>query len=115
MEEMEFEPGTPAAIGRAMYDEMRDEMEANYWGWMVVIDIHSGDYEIGKDDMTATLRLLERRPHAYTWGELVGYETPYSFNGTLRERAPSKSPWKRQPLLFVWPASGTPQEEKHRD
>ena len=111
---MEFEPGSAAAIGRAMYDEIRDEMEQNYWGWMVVIDIHSGDYEIGDDDITTTMRLLERRPHAYTWGELVGFETPYSFNGAPRERAPSKSPWKRQPLLFEWPASGTLQEN-HRD
>ena len=82
---MEFEAGSAAAIGQAMYDEIRDEMEEKHWGWMVVIDIHSGDYEIGEDDLTATLRLLERRPNAYTWGELVGFEATCGFNGAPRE------------------------------
>lgn len=88
---MEFEPGSPAAIGRAMYDEIRDEMEENYWGWMVVIDIHSGDYEIGKDDFSATLRLLERRPNAYTWGELVGYPATGSLGGGALKPLPRRS------------------------
>ena len=66
-----------AAVGRAMYDEMREDMEANQWGRMVVIDVLSGDYEIADDDATALFRLIERRPDALTWGELVGYPAPY--------------------------------------
>ena len=88
---MEFEAGSAAAIGRAMYDEIRDEMEEKHWGWMVVIDIHSGDYEIGEDDLTATLRLLERRPNAYTWGELVGYPATCSIGGGALEPLPRRS------------------------
>ena len=71
-----------ATVGRAMYAEIREEMEANHWGKMVVIDVNSGDYEIGDDDLSATLRLFERRPDALTWGELVGYPAPY----TIRNR-----------------------------
>ena len=66
-----------AAVGEAMYAKIRPEMEANYWGKMVVIDVNTGDYEIADDDLTATMRLFERRPNAITWGELVGYAAPY--------------------------------------
>ena len=62
-----------ATIGRAMYEKMRAEMEANEWGRMVVIDVNSGDYEVADDDLTATTRLFERRTDALTWGERVGY------------------------------------------
>lgn len=84
---MEFKEGEAMAIGQAMYEKIRDEMEENYWGRMVVIDVKSGDYEIGgagEDDYTVTKRLFERRPDAYTWGELVGYPAPYSFVGPLK-------------------------------
>ena len=66
-----------ATVGRAMYAEIREEMEANHWGKMVVIDVNSGDYEIGDDDLTTTMRLFERRPDALTWGERDGYSAPY--------------------------------------
>jgi hypothetical protein len=65
-----------ATIGMAMYENMRAEMEANEWGRMVVIDVNSGDYEVADDDLSATMRLFERRPDAVTWGELVGYPAP---------------------------------------
>ena len=44
---------------------------------MVVIDVLSGDYEVGEDDLTATLSLFERRPDALTWGERIGYPAAY--------------------------------------
>ena len=72
-----------AAAGRKIYEGIREEMEANHWGELVVIDIHSGDYEVGeykgmRSDMEITKRLRERRPDAFTWAELVGKEQ-YSF------------------------------------
>ncbi len=66
-----------ATVGQAMYEQMRAEMEATQWGRVVVIDVNSGDYEIADDDLTATLRMFERRPNALTWGELVGYPAIY--------------------------------------
>ena len=66
-----------AAIGKAMYEKMRVELEKTRKGKMYVVDVLSGDYEIGDDDLTTTLRLLERRPGALTWGELIGYPAPY--------------------------------------
>ncbi len=73
-----------AATGQTMYEKIRDEMEEKYRGWMVVIDVKSGDYEIAEDDMAGIVRLKERRPHAITWGELVGYLTSVSFSGAMQ-------------------------------
>ena len=67
-------------VGRAVYKELRPDMEANHWGKMVVIDVKTGDYEIADDDLTATMRLLKKNPEALTWGERVGYPAPYSIS-----------------------------------
>ena len=67
-----------ATIGRAIYNEkIRHRLAPGDEGRLVVIDVESGDYEIGDDDLTATLRLRERRPNAFTWAERVGYPAPY--------------------------------------
>jgi hypothetical protein len=68
-----------ATVGKAMYEEIRGELEAAQRGKVVIIDVKSGDYEIGDDDLEATLRMFERRPGALTWGERVGYPAMYSF------------------------------------
>ena len=76
---MELTGKEVAAAGRKIYEGMREEMESNHWGKLVVIDIHSGDYEVGEysglqSDMEITTRLMKRRPDAFTWAELVGSE-----------------------------------------
>ena len=60
-----------------MYEKIRPDLEATQLGRVVVIDVNSGKYDIADDDLTATLRLFERRPNALTWGELVGYPAVY--------------------------------------
>ena len=80
---MELSGDEVAAVGRKIYEGIREEMEANHWGELVVIDIHSGDYEVGeykgpRSDLELTKRLQVRRPGAHTWAELVGKEQ-YSF------------------------------------
>ncbi len=81
-----------AAAGRKIYESIREEMEANHWGELVVIDIHSGDYEVGeyegsRSDLELTKRLWKRRPDAVTWAELVGSEryivAKFGFRGTM--------------------------------
>ena len=70
-----------AAIGKAMYEEVRGELEATHKGKMWVVDVLCTDYEIGDDDLTTTLKLFERRPDALTWGELTGYAAMYRMGG----------------------------------
>ena len=64
-----------AATGRAVYERLRERLEAEAWGRVVVIDVKSGDYEVAENHLAAALRLRERRPGAYTWAERVGYPT----------------------------------------
>ena len=64
-----------AAAGRAVYERLRERLEAEAWGRVVVIDVKSGDYEIAENHLVVALRLRERRPGAYTWAERVGYPT----------------------------------------
>ena len=69
------------ALGKAAYAKLQAELEATQKGKMFVVDVLSGDYEIGRDDLKTTMRLLERRPNAVTWGELIGYPVPYTMGG----------------------------------
>ena len=78
-----------AARGRQIYAGMRAAMEAGHRGRLVVIDINTGDYEVGDyqgspSDLEITKRLLLRRPDARTWAELVGGQ--YVF---------ARIPWRR--------------------
>jgi hypothetical protein len=50
-----------------------------------VVDIESGDYEVADDDLTASERLLARRPEAMLYGLLVGRDYAYR----LGARTPS--------------------------
>ncbi len=88
---MEITGEEVAAIGQKIYEGIREEMEAKHWGKLVVIDIHSGDYEVGEcaglhSDVELTKRLLKRRPDACTWAEMVGSEryiaAKFGFRGT---------------------------------
>ena len=60
------------ARGHARYLELREQLEADHFGQIVVIDIFSGDYEVAPDDLTASLRMFARRPEGLTWGERIG-------------------------------------------
>ena len=63
-----------AAIGREIYENrILPRMKPEDKGKVVVIDINSGDYEIGYDDAAAMFSLLKRRPDAFTWSERIGY------------------------------------------
>jgi hypothetical protein len=52
-------------------------------GKFVVIDIETGDYEIDRDEVAATDRLVERHPEAKGWLRQIGSRYAYRF-GTHR-------------------------------
>ena len=71
---MAVEKKETAAIGREIYkNQILPQMKPKDKGKVVVIDVNSGDYEIGYDDAAAMFSLLKRRPDAFTWSERVGY------------------------------------------
>jgi hypothetical protein len=50
-------------------------------GKFVVIDIESGDYEVDRDEIAASDRLLDRKPDAQLWLRRVGFSYAYRFGG----------------------------------
>jgi hypothetical protein len=50
-------------------------------GKFVVIDIETEDFEIDRDELTASDRLLARNPDAQLWLRRVGFSYAYRFLG----------------------------------
>lgn len=66
--------------GKRLYDErLRQDMERDHVGDFIVIDVRSGDYEVARKDVDASLRLLDRRPDALIYGVRIGDEVAYRF------------------------------------
>jgi hypothetical protein len=56
--------------------DIRPHVQSEDPAKFVLIDIETGDYEIDADEMTASDRLLARRPDAQVWFRRVG--SPYA-------------------------------------
>ena len=79
-------------IGRAIYkSKILPSLQPEDKGKVVVIDIHSGDYEISEDDISGLVRLLERRPDCYAWTKRVGYPAVYRINPGSSQTEKSKN------------------------
>ena len=59
-------------MGKAMYEEMRAELEAKYPGQYVYIDVVSGAWEVAPDTVTAGRRLNKRFPDVKPWIVKIG-------------------------------------------
>ena len=72
-----------ARLGDAIYERnIRPQVEADHIGAVVAIDVESGSWAIGADEIAATDRLQGERPDAYdVWCLRVGYRALYSFGG----------------------------------
>ena len=81
----DYQPGEIAARAETIYrEQIQPLIETVRKGSFVVIDVDTGDYEIGAGDATATRRLLDRRPNAVTYGIRVGHRAAYSHVGGFR-------------------------------
>lgn len=68
----------------ALYEELRPEIETTEnIGQMIVMDVASGDYEIGELGIQASYRLQKRHPDATLYALRIGYKTVESFGGVL--------------------------------
>ena len=72
-----------ARLGDEIYErDIRPQVEAEHVGKVVAIDVESGCWAIGEDEIAATDRLQLQRPDAYdVWCLRVGYRALYSFGG----------------------------------
>ena len=68
--------------GQALYDQtIRPLVEPDHQGEFLILDVNTGDYEMDAEDMTASERLLARRPDAALFGVRVGHRTAYRLGG----------------------------------
>ena len=65
--------------GVEVYDsKLRAELEPQFHGQFVAIDVETEDYEVADEAATASDRLWKRRPEAQVLVERIGY--PAAFN-----------------------------------
>ena len=75
-------PEEVASRGQAIYDkQIRAKVESEHLGQFLVIDIHTGEYEIDESDAQATVRILAKRPNAVLYGLRIGHPTAYRLGG----------------------------------
>jgi hypothetical protein len=68
----------------ALYEQLRPEIETDEnIGQMIVMDVVSGDYEIGVLGIEASYRLQKRHPEAMLYALRIGFKTVESFGGVL--------------------------------
>lgn len=73
-----------ARLGLERYArDIQARVEAESSGRFLVLDVITGDYEIDEDDLTASDRLLARRPEALLYGLRIGYPAAYRIGATF--------------------------------
>lgn len=71
--------------GREIYEhQLRSQLESGNHGEFVVIDVASGDYEIGADDLLVSKRAKARFGDAPLFAMRIGHETAYRLSGRFR-------------------------------
>lgn len=77
-----------ARRGDELYDrEVEPTLGRDHVGKFVVIDIDTGDFEVGSDEVEVSDRLLERRPNAQVWLRRVGLRYARRFGSRFRTAA----------------------------
>ena len=61
---------------------LRDALEKDWFGQVVIINIETGEYEIGPDFLAANHRALAKHPGAALYGIRVGFSFVESISGS---------------------------------
>lgn len=77
-----------ALRGDAIYNQIRDKVEAGAEGRFVAIDVETGEYEVDVDELRASDRLLLRVPTAQVWLCRVGSRYARRFGSRPRSVNP---------------------------
>ena len=69
-------PSEVAARGEEWYEShLKQQVEPDHIGEFLVVDVNTGDYEIGRDYIQLTERLLAKRPGAMLYALRVRYRS----------------------------------------
>ena len=83
--ETELGPREVAARGEDWYERrLKQQVEPVHVGEFLVVDVNTGDYEIGKDYIQPTERLLAKRPGAVLYALRVGYRSIGRVSGKIK-------------------------------
>ena len=76
-------------IGEEVYHrDIRPQVMPQHKGEFLALDIETGDYEVGPDDLQNEKRLRARRPDGVLYGVRVGYTSAYTLGGRMIEDGP---------------------------
>ena len=68
--------------GEAIYQErIKPLVYPLHIGKFLVVDVETGDYEIGNRMLIASKKLRERKPDAVTYGLRIGFSAAYRMGG----------------------------------
>ena len=70
--------------GQALYEaNIRAKVESGNEGKICMIDVETGDYEIGETMLDTGKPLFVRNPDVALWAVRIGYDTVYDFVGGI--------------------------------
>ena len=64
--------------------DIRPKVIDQHRGEFLVVDVESGDYEVGKNPTAISRRVEDRHPKGHRYLIRVGYKTAWSMHGGLR-------------------------------
>lgn len=67
--------------GRAIFKKISEELERDYRGKFVAIEVDSGDYFVGDTVIEADEQAKEKYPDKIFYLGKIGYRTAFSFHG----------------------------------
>ena len=80
VEKLRYSKEEFARRGNEIYQtQIRPQVETGNHGKIVAIDIETGAFELAKDTITASDRLLERYPDAQIWCIRIGHKGVHRF------------------------------------
>jgi len=50
------------AKGKRIYQRLKPKLEPRYHGWILAIEVESGEYVVGKDELAVALRAMKKFP-----------------------------------------------------
>jgi hypothetical protein len=75
-------PEEIARRGEAIYDrDIRPKVEPDHVGEFMIVEVLTGEYEVDRDDLTASHRMLARIPNAVMYGIRIGSPAAYRIGG----------------------------------
>ena len=78
MKRVHYKSEDVVARGKEIYkQQIQDKVEPVHNGKFLSVDIETGDYEIGTDDLSPSMQLLDKRPDAVIYSLRIGFRAAH--------------------------------------